>query len=92
VLQTHVNELSLKVKQLVGFYTTQHASLLDEIEEASMAETEYSLQSSHVDIDTAHALSEVIFAAKKDLLCSQIVNTRWKNTLEQIAAINKPKM
>ena len=57
-----------------------------------MVETEYSLQSSHVDIDAAHALSEVTFAAKKDLLCSQIVNTRWKNTLEQIAAINQPRM
>lgn len=70
MLPSNVNELSMKVKELVGFYSTQHANLLDQIEEASMEDTEYSTQGSHVDINTAHALSEVTFAAKKDLLCS----------------------
>ena len=31
----------MKVKELVGFYSTQHANLLDQIEEASMEDTEY---------------------------------------------------
>lgn len=31
----------------------------------------------------------MFFAARKDLLCAQIINHRWQNTLEALKSINK---